>query len=244
MLFLTSRLHAHSYSPSLQTTKLSPTSSCLPRPTATPLRKHEIHHHPTTHLTSVSDVLTPMLTSPTQVLALLAQAQGRRRDAHRDGVSGEEGVRVGTLNLVDLMGSERLATLGHRLGTSVAGGAGGERLKETQTINRSLSALGNVVAALGSGQGAHVPYRNSKLTYLLQNSLSGDAKTLMALINVDEIPSAPSAPGVFVSLPRAHRYLGRRQRHLRLPPVPSVFPSHALHVSPESEAILYPRHRV
>ncbi|KAJ7327438.1 hypothetical protein DFH08DRAFT_1084675 [Mycena albidolilacea] len=51
-------------------------------------------------------------------------------------------------------------------------------------------------------------------------------------------PCAPSAPGVFASLPRVHRDLGRRQRHLRLPPVPSVFPSRVLHVSPESEAIL------
>ncbi|KAJ7720068.1 P-loop containing nucleoside triphosphate hydrolase protein [Mycena olivaceomarginata] len=71
------------------------------------------------------------------------------------------------LNLVDLAGSERLATLGHGLSTSMAGVAGGERPKEMQSINRSLSA--------------HVPYRNSKLTYLLQNSLSGNSKTLMVL---------------------------------------------------------------
>ncbi|KAJ7688187.1 P-loop containing nucleoside triphosphate hydrolase protein [Mycena rosella] len=159
-------------------------------------RKHEIHHHPTTHLTTVSDALTPPLTSPAQVLALLAQAQGRRRVAAtlmnerssrshsvftlrvRGAHASGEGARLGTLNLVDLAGSERLATLG--LGGSV-GGAGGERLKETQSINRSLSALGDVVAALGSGAGAHVPYRNSKLTYLLQNSLSGNSKTLMVL---------------------------------------------------------------
>jgi kinesin family protein C1 len=86
----------------------------------------------------------------------------------QDGASGGEGVRVGTLNLVDLAGSERLATLGHGLGASVAGGAGGERLKETQSINRSLSALGDVVAALGSGPGAHVPYRNSKVRLFLR----------------------------------------------------------------------------
>ncbi|KAJ7088855.1 kinesin-domain-containing protein [Mycena belliarum] len=159
-----------------------------------PPRKHEIHHHPTTHLTSVSDVLTPTLTSPTQVMSLLAQAQSRRRVATtlmnerssrshsvftlriRGTHASGEADRMGTLNLVDLAGSERLATLG--LGASVAGG---ERLKETQNINRSLSALGDVVAALGSGPGAHVPYRNSKLTYLLQNSLSGNSKTLMVL---------------------------------------------------------------
>jgi kinesin family protein C1 len=144
-----------------------------------PPRKHEIHHHPTTHLTSVSDVLSPALTSPTQVMALLAQAQSRRRVAAtlmnerssrshsvftlriRGTHASGEGARLGTLNLVDLAGSERLATLG--LGSSVAGG---ERLKETQSINRSLSALGDVVAALGSGPGAHVPYRNSKVGIL------------------------------------------------------------------------------
>ncbi|KAJ7155772.1 kinesin-domain-containing protein [Mycena filopes] len=190
-----------------------------PPPTAAdPPRKHEIHHHPTTHLTSVSDVRTPALTSPAQVLTLLAQAQGRRRVAAtvmnerssrshsvftvrirgvRDGGAGggglgkgEEQERIGTLNLVDLAGSERLGVLtAGGLGASTNGGGGGggvsghsgERLKETQSINRSLSALGDVVAALGSGPGAHVPYRNSKLTYLLQNSLSGNSKTLMVL---------------------------------------------------------------
>ncbi|KAJ7230232.1 C-terminal kinesin [Mycena pura] len=159
-----------------------------------PPRKHEIHHHPVTHLTSVSDVQTPALTSPAQVLALLAQAQRRRRVAAtlmnerssrshsvftlriRGTHAAGEAERMGTLNLVDLAGSERLATLG--LGASVAGA---ERLKETQNINRSLSALGDVIAALGNGPGAHVPYRNSKLTYLLQNSLSGNSKTLMVL---------------------------------------------------------------
>ncbi|KAJ7173273.1 kinesin-domain-containing protein [Mycena filopes] len=184
-----------------------------PPPTAAdPPRKHEIHHHPTTHLTSVSDVRTPALTSPAQVLTLLAQAQGRRRVAAtvmnerssrshsvftvrirgvRDGGAGglgkgEEQERIGTLNLVDLAGSERLGVLtAAGLGASTNGGGvsghSGERLKETQSINRSLSALGDVVAALGSGPGAHVPYRNSKLTYLLQNSLSGNSKTLMVL---------------------------------------------------------------
>ncbi|KAJ7022667.1 kinesin-domain-containing protein [Mycena alexandri] len=165
-----------------------------PPPTASdPPRKHEIHHHPLTHLTSVSDVRSPALTSPAQVLTLLAQAQGRRRVAatlmnerssrsHSVFTLRIRGVheskreeRMGTLNLVDLAGSERLGAAGG------GGGHSGERLKETQSINRSLSALGDVVAALGSGPGAHVPYRNSKLTYLLQNSLSGNSKTLMVL---------------------------------------------------------------
>ena len=53
------------------------------------------------------------------------------------------------------------------------------RLKEATTINMSLSALGNVISALVEGKGGHVPYRDSKLTRLLQDSLGGNTKTLM-----------------------------------------------------------------
>ncbi|CAH2064513.1 unnamed protein product [Thlaspi arvense] len=77
------------------------------------------------------------------------------------------------LHLVDLAGSERAKRTG----------SGGVRLKEGIHINRGLLALGNVISALGDEkkrkEGAHVPYRDSKLTRLLQDSLGGNSKTLM-----------------------------------------------------------------
>ena len=82
---------------------------------------------------------------------------------------GNSHIRVGKLNLVDLAGSERQAKTG----------ATGDRLKEATKINLSLSALGNVISALVDGKSSHVPYRDSKLTRLLQDSLGGNAKTIM-----------------------------------------------------------------
>lgn len=79
----------------------------------------------------------------------------------------DRSVKVGKLRLVDLAGSEQVAKTG----------ASGERLDEAKNINRSLSALGNVINALTDKKYTHVPYRDSKLTRMLQESLGGNAKT-------------------------------------------------------------------
>lgn len=88
--------------------------------------------------------------------------------------------RMSEINLIDLAGSERAESTG----------ATGDRLKEGAQINKSLSALGNVISALAAGKKA--PFRDSVLTKLLQNSLGGNSKTIMiaalspADINYDE----------------------------------------------------------
>ena len=85
------------------------------------------------------------------------------------GPTGETIFKVGKLNLVDLAGSERQSKTN----------ATGDRLKEANQINLSLSALGNVISALVDGKSKHVPFRTSKLTRLLQDSLGGNTKTTM-----------------------------------------------------------------
>mmetsp|Transcript_21188 Transcript_21188/g.42262 ORF Transcript_21188/g.42262 Transcript_21188/m.42262 type:complete len:728 (+) Transcript_21188:162-2345(+) len=77
-------------------------------------------------------------------------------------------VSRGKLHLIDLAGSERVGK----------SGAKGQALKEAQNINKSLSALGDVISSRASSS-SHIPFRNSTLTQLLQDSLSKDSKTLM-----------------------------------------------------------------
>ena len=83
--------------------------------------------------------------------------------------NGKKRFRSGKLNMVDLAGSERVKI----------SGATGKQLDESRRINKSLSALGNVINALTDPKTKHIPYRDSKLTRLLQNSLGGNCKTSM-----------------------------------------------------------------
>lgn len=151
-------------------------------------KKLEIRHDTAKKQTIITDVTTVLLDGPERVHEMLNRATNNRSVAAtkanerssrshsvfilkllgENSITGERS--EGTLNLVDLAGSERLA---HSQAT-------GERLKETQSINKSLTCLGDVVNALGNAkEGSHIPYRNSKLTYLLQYSLGGNSKTLM-----------------------------------------------------------------
>ena len=85
------------------------------------------------------------------------------------GADGQPHIRVGKLNMVDLAGSERLSKTG----------ASGEGQKEAAKINLSLSTLCHVISALTDPKSTYVPYRESKLTRLLQDSLGGNTKTVM-----------------------------------------------------------------
>ncbi|KAJ9134612.1 Kinesin-like protein [Pleurostoma richardsiae] len=149
-------------------------------------KKLEIRHDDARKMTTVVNCKSVTLDSADKVELMLRQAQNNRsvaatkaneRSSRSHSVFilklvGENAAThercEGTLNLVDLAGSERLKH----------SGAEGDRMRETQNINKSLACLGDVIEALGRGS-AHVPYRNSKLTHLLQYSLGGNSKTLM-----------------------------------------------------------------
>lgn len=95
--------------------------------------------------------------------------------------------RRGNLYLVDLAGSEMVRKTG----------ASGQQLEEAKMINKSLSALGNVINALTDANASHVPYRNSKLTRMLQESLGGNARTALIICCS---PSSYNAPEILSTL--------------------------------------------
>ncbi|PPD86558.1 hypothetical protein GOBAR_DD16512 [Gossypium barbadense] len=104
------------------------------------------------------------------IFRMIIESRDRTEDGGGDSVSSCDAVRVSVLNLVDLAGSERAAKTG----------AEGVRLKEGSHINKSLMTLGTVIKKLSEGaesQGGHVPYRDSKLTRILQPALGGNANT-------------------------------------------------------------------
>ncbi|CAL9151481.1 unnamed protein product [Musa hybrid cultivar] len=115
--------------------------------------------------------------------------ESRERIEDGNVVDSCDAVRVSVLNLVDLAGSERAAKTG----------AEGMRLKEGSHINKSLMTLGTVIKKLSEGaegQGIHVPYRDSKLTRILQPALGGNANTAiicnitLAQVHADETKSS------------------------------------------------------
>lgn len=161
-------------------------------------KKLEIKHDDVNQLTTVTNLTSSKLETKEQARQLLHRAMQNRSTAstksnerssrsHSIFMLKFEGINQissekssGTLNLIDLAGSERLSSSQVR----------GERLKETQSINKSLSSLGDVIYSLGQQQNGinqhHIPYRNSKLTYLLKHSLGGNAKTLM-FVNISPL---------------------------------------------------------
>ncbi|CAL5434060.1 unnamed protein product [Camellia sinensis] len=128
--------------------------------------------HPVTSTADVLELMTIGLMNRSVGATALNERSSRSHSVltvHVRGVDLEtDAVLRGSLHLVDLAGSERVDR----------SEATGDRLREAQHINKSLSALGDVVFALAQ-KSPHVPYRNSKITQVLQSSLGGQAKTLM-----------------------------------------------------------------
>ena len=151
-----------------------------------PSMKITLAEHSPTGLVFVEGATSMMAETPVDVMKVFAKGSARRTTAStqmnaessrshlicslivrlKNRRSGQES--IGKLTLVDLAGSERVDK----------SGATGDVLKEAQSINKSLSALGDVIAALTTGN-KHVPYRNHPLTMLMSDSLGGNSKTLM-----------------------------------------------------------------
>lgn len=151
-----------------------------------PELKIVLAEHSASGLVEVQGATINIATTPADVMKIFGRAAARRTTAStqmnaessrshlicslvvrlKNRRTGKES--VGKLTLVDLAGSERLDK----------SGAQGEMMKEAQSINKSLSAIGDVIAALTAGQN-HIPYRNHPLTMLMSDSIGGNAKTLM-----------------------------------------------------------------
>ncbi|KAK2977686.1 hypothetical protein RJ640_006026 [Escallonia rubra] len=130
------------------------------------------------------------------IFRMVIESKGKETGS-TDYLSSDDAVRVSVLNLVDLAGSERIAKTG----------AGGVRLKEGKHINKSLMALGNVINKLSEGakQRGHIPYRDSKLTRILQPALGGNAKTSIICTVAPEEVHVEETKGTLKFASRAKR---------------------------------------
>ncbi|CAL1361362.1 unnamed protein product [Linum trigynum] len=130
------------------------------------------------------------------IFRMVIESRGKEPNPSGD-YSSCDAVRVSVLNLVDLAGSERIAKTG----------AGGVRLKEGKYINKSLMVLGNVINKLSDGgkQRAHIPYRDSKLTRILQPALGGNAKTSIICTLAPEEIHVEETKGTLLFASRAKR---------------------------------------
>ncbi|EOY15670.1 P-loop containing nucleoside triphosphate hydrolases superfamily protein isoform 1 [Theobroma cacao] len=130
------------------------------------------------------------------IFRMVIESKGKDASSFGD-YSSSDAIRVSVLNLVDLAGSERIAKTG----------AGGVRLKEGKYINKSLMVLGNVINKLSDGakQRAHIPYRDSKLTRILQPALGGNAKTSIICTVAPEEVHVEETKGTLLFASRAKR---------------------------------------
>lgn len=144
------------------------------------------HDHDSIKLKNCSEVLVPNIQDVESVIEDACSKRRTSRTICNDTSSRSHSIfvlkvlaerenerREGALCLIDLAGSERLDE----------SRAEGERLKETKFINKSLSALGNVISAL-KRKDRHVPFRDSKLTHLMQEYLTGTSRVSM-IVNVN-----------------------------------------------------------
>ncbi|TYH83143.1 hypothetical protein ES332_D02G112000v1 [Gossypium tomentosum] len=130
------------------------------------------------------------------IFRVVIESKGKDTGSFGD-YSSSDAIRVSVLNLVDLAGSERIAKTG----------TGGVRLKEGKYINKSLMVLGNVINKLSDSakRRAHIPYRDSKLTRILQPALGGNAKTSIICTVAPEEIHIEETKGTLLFASRAKR---------------------------------------
>jgi kinesin family member 5 len=136
------------------------------------------------YVTSVDEVLTLMAQgSDNRATAATGMNAGSSRShslfivtlTQKNSVTGE--ALKGKLYLIDLAGSETVSKTG----------VSGQQLEELKKINKSLSALGNVINALTDGKSTHIPYRDSKLTRILQEALGGNSRTALIIVSLSKL---------------------------------------------------------